>query len=113
VYYAVGDYRQALDVSQRVIMLLTGELLYERFSLPVLPAVLSWGYIAMSLAELGGFAEEAGIGEAAVRLAEAVAQPTSIVIVLYCVGLAYRRQGAFHKAIPMLQRALTLCQSAD
>ena len=41
VYYAVGDYRQALDVSQRVITLLTGELLYERFSLPVLPAVLS------------------------------------------------------------------------
>ena len=40
VYYAVGDYRQALDVSQRVITLLTGELLYERFSLPVLPAVL-------------------------------------------------------------------------
>jgi tetratricopeptide (TPR) repeat protein len=113
VYYAVGDYRQALDVSQQMIALLTGELLYERFGLPVLPAVLSRGYVAMSLAELGGFAEGAGTGEGAVPLAEAVAQPTSIVIVLYCVGLAYRRQGALHKAIPMLEQGLALCQSAD
>ena len=55
VYYAVGDYRQALDVSQRVIMLLTGELLYERFSLPVLPAVLSRGYVAMESGRTGVF----------------------------------------------------------
>jgi tetratricopeptide (TPR) repeat protein len=113
VCYAIGDYRQALDVSQRVIAMLTGELLYEHFSLPILPAVISRGYVAMSLAELGDFAEGAGIGEEAVRLAEAVAQPTSIVIVLYGVGLAYRRQGALHKAIPMLERSLALCQSAD
>jgi tetratricopeptide (TPR) repeat protein len=113
VYYSVGDYRQALDVSQRVIVLLTGELLYERFSLPVLPAVLARGYVAMSLAELGSFAEGASIGEEAVRLAEVVAQPTNIVVVLYCIGLAYRRQGVAHKAIPMLERGLTLCQSVD
>ena len=47
------------------------------------------------------------------RLAEAVAQPNSMVIVLYCVGLFYRRQGVLHKAIPMLERGLALSQSAD
>ncbi|WP_410964276.1 tetratricopeptide repeat protein, partial [Salmonella sp. SAL4447] len=86
---------------------------YERFGLPILPAVLARGYVAMSLAELGDFAEGAGIGEEAVRLAEAVVQPTSIVVVIYCIGLAYLHQGMAHKAIPMLERSLALCQSAD
>jgi class 3 adenylate cyclase/tetratricopeptide (TPR) repeat protein len=112
-YYAAGDYRQTLDVAQRVIALLTDKLLYERFGLPILPAGLSRGYMAACLAELGDFAEGIGIGEEAVRLAEAVAHPVSIVLALYLVGLAYRRQGVLQKAIPMLERSLALCQSAD
>jgi class 3 adenylate cyclase/tetratricopeptide (TPR) repeat protein len=112
-YYAAGDYRQTLDVAQRVMALLTGELLYERFGLPILPATLSRSYAAPCLAELGDFAEATGIGEEAVRLAEAVAHPTSLVVALYLVGLAYRRQGVLQKAIPMLERSLALYQSAD
>ena len=108
-YYAAGDYRQALDVSQRMIAVLTGELLSERFGLPIFPGLLGRGYVAWCLAELGDFAEGAGIGEEAVRLAEAVAQPNSMVVVLYCVGLFYRRQGVLQKAIPMLERGLALC----
>ena len=42
-----------------------------------------------------------------------MAQPNSIVIVLYCVGLFYRRQGVLQKAIPMLERCLALSQSAS
>jgi class 3 adenylate cyclase/tetratricopeptide (TPR) repeat protein len=112
-YYAAGDYRQALDVSQRMIAVLTGDLLYERFGLPIFPGLLGRGYGALCLAELGDFAEGAGIGEEAVRLAEAVAQPNSMIIVRYCVGLFYRRHGVLQKAIPMLERGLALSQSAD
>jgi class 3 adenylate cyclase/tetratricopeptide (TPR) repeat protein len=112
-YYAAGDFRQALDVSQRMIAVLTGELLSERFGLPIFPGILSRGYVALCLAELGGFAEGAERGEEAIRLAEAVAQPDSMIIVLYCVGLFYRRQGMLQKAIPMLERGLALSQSAD
>src|SRR5215475_9105933 len=36
-----------------------------------------------------------------------------MIIVLYYVGLCYRRQGVLQKAIPMLERGLALCQSAD
>jgi class 3 adenylate cyclase/tetratricopeptide (TPR) repeat protein len=112
-YYAVGDFRQALDVSRRMIAALTEELLAERFGLPIFPGLLSRGYGASCLAELGDFAEGAGIGEEAIRLAEAVAQPNSMIIVLYSVGLCYRRQGVLQKAIPMLERGLGLSQSAD
>jgi tetratricopeptide (TPR) repeat protein len=112
-YVATGDYRQALDVAQRMIAGLTGERLYERFGLPLFPASLGRGYVAWCLAELGDFAPGAGIGEEAVRLAEAVAHPNSIVVVLYYVGLCYRRQGVLQKAIPLLERGLALTQSAD
>jgi tetratricopeptide (TPR) repeat protein len=112
-YYAAGDYRQVLDVAQRTVAVLTGELLSERFGLPICPGLLGRGYVAMCLAELGDFAEGAGRGEEAVRLAEAVAQPNSMIIVLYSVGFFYRRQGVLQKAIPMLERSLALAQSAD
>src|SRR5262249_21309921 len=55
----------------------------------------------------------AGIGEEALRLAEAVAHPPSMVIVLFGVGLFYRRQGVLQKAISVLERGLALSQSAD
>jgi class 3 adenylate cyclase/tetratricopeptide (TPR) repeat protein len=112
-YYAAGDYRQTLDVAQRLIAGLTGERLSERFGLPIFPGLLGRGYAAVCLAELGDFAAGAGIGEEAIRLAEAVAQPNSMVAVLYCVGLFYRRKGVLQKAIPMLERGLALAQSAD
>ena len=96
-YCAAGDFRQALDVSQRIIAVLTGDLLSELFGLPIFPGLLGRGYRAWCLAELGDFAEGAGIGEEAVRLAEAVAQPNSMIIVLYSVGLCYRRQGVLQE----------------
>src|SRR5262245_3553629 len=92
---------------------LTGERLYERFGLPIFPGLVCRGNVARCLAELGSFAEGAGIGEEALGLAETVAHPTSMVIVLFCVGLFYRRQGVLQKAIPMLERGLALSQSAD
>jgi tetratricopeptide (TPR) repeat protein len=110
-YYAAGDYRQTLDVAQWMIAVLTGKRLFERFGLPIFPGLISRGYVALCLAELGSFAEGAGIGEEAVRLAEAVAQPYSLLIVLNGVGLCYRRQGVLQKAIPVLERSLALSQS--
>ncbi len=112
-YYAAGDYRQALDVAQRMVAVLTGDLLAERFGLSAFPGLTGRGYFASCLAELGGFAEGAGRGEEAVRLAEAVGQPNSMISVLSRVGLCYRRQGVLQKAIPLLERCLALSQSAD
>jgi DNA-binding NtrC family response regulator/tetratricopeptide (TPR) repeat protein len=112
-YHRAGDFRQALDVSQRVMALLTGELRYARFGQVHLPAVNSRRYMAWSLAELGGFAEGRGVAEDAVRLAEAVSQPFSIALALMGVGLLARRQGDVHTAIPVLERGLALSQSAN
>src|SRR5262249_15117138 len=112
-YSIVGDFRQALDLSRQAMLSLTGELRYARFGQASLPAVVSRGHIAWSLAELGDFAEGNRVGEEAVRIAEEAEEPFSLAIALTWVGLLSRRQGALHRAIPLLERGLALCQTAD
>jgi tetratricopeptide (TPR) repeat protein len=94
------------------MMSLTGELRYARFGQAVLPAAISRAHIALSLAELGGFAEGSSVGEEAVRTAEEAEHPYSISIALMWIGLLCRRQGALHRAIPVLEQGLALCQTA-
>ncbi|MDH3598068.1 MAG: AAA family ATPase [Candidatus Tectomicrobia bacterium] len=113
VYSFEGDYRQALDFSRQAMALLTGELLYERLGQAALPALVSRGIGAWSLAELGTFAEGRRMAEDALRLAEAIAQPYNIASARRFVGLVYRRQGDFHQAIPALEQCLALSQNAN
>jgi tetratricopeptide (TPR) repeat protein len=112
-YSIVGGFRQALDLSRQAMLSLTGELRYARFSQASLPAMVSRGHIAWSLAELGDFAEGNSVGEEAVRIAEEAEEPFSLAIALTWVGFLSRRHGALHRAIPLLERGLALCQAAD
>src|SRR5207237_9021918 len=57
--------------------------------------------------------EGVSMGEDAVRLAEAVAQTASIVAALWPAGLVSRRQGDVRTAIPLLEQALALSQTAN
>ena len=111
-YHLAGDFRQALDVTRRVIGLLTEEQRLARFGLITPPAVSSRNFMVWSLAELGDFTEGSAMAAEVMRLAEAVAQPFSIALALIWGGVFYRRQGAFHTAIPMLEQGLALCQTA-
>jgi tetratricopeptide (TPR) repeat protein len=112
-YSAVGDFRQALDFSRRVMVSLTGELRYARFGQAPLPAVVSRSHVTWSLAELGDFAEGNSVGEEAVRTAEEADHPFSLTVALTWVGFLSYRQGALHRAIPLLERGLALSQTAD
>jgi tetratricopeptide (TPR) repeat protein len=112
-YYDVGDFQQALDVFRQALALLTGERRSAYLGQPALPAVVMCGYVAGCLAELGRFAEGRSMGEDAVRLAEAVEQPYSLLFAYVWPGLLSRLRGDIPKAISMLERGLALCQSAS
>ena len=113
VYFLQGDYRQAMDACRRAMAALEGEQRYERFGQPVLPAVRSRTYLSLCLAEVGAFAEGIAVGEAGLRIAEAVKHPVSLVTAYRSVGLLYLRQGDLHQALPLLERAAGLCEDAD
>jgi tetratricopeptide (TPR) repeat protein len=70
-------------------------------------------YLSLCLAEVGAFAEGIAVGEAGLRIAEAVQHPVSLVEAYRSVGLPYLRQGNLHQALPLLERAAGICEEAD
>jgi tetratricopeptide (TPR) repeat protein len=101
-----------VECFQKNVASLHGELLHEHFGLPGLVSVFSRSFLVRSLAECGAFTEGKVPAEEGMRIAEAADHPFSRVV-MYC-DVSYRslRQGDFHQAIPMLERALDLAQAA-
>jgi tetratricopeptide (TPR) repeat protein len=112
-YYFTGEYHQAIDGLRWNIASLQGDLLYERFNSATYPSVVSRAGMATCLAELGEFAEAAAHGEAAVRIAEAVDHPYSLIQASWTVSAGYLRRGDVQHAVPLLERAARLCRLRD
>jgi tetratricopeptide (TPR) repeat protein len=113
VYGLQGDYRQAMDACRRALATLEGERRYERLGQPVLPAVQSCALLCLCLAEVGAFAEGIAIGEEGLHIAEAVNHPASLMLAYRSVGPPYLRRGDLHQALPLLERAASICEDAD
>jgi tetratricopeptide (TPR) repeat protein len=92
---------------------LEGARRHERFGQLFLPAMLSRGALARCHAELGTFAAGRALVEEGLQIAEAVAHPASLIIAYRQVGLLFLRQGDLPRALPRLERAMSLCQEAD
>jgi tetratricopeptide (TPR) repeat protein len=113
VYYGLGDYPQAIDLLRQNLVALEGELLQERFSLPILPSVMSRTWLARCLAELGAFSEGLAHGEQGLRIAEAVDHPSSLIQGCFDVGYVYLRKGEWRQALSWLERGLDVCRVWD
>ena len=59
------------------------------------------------------FAEGRVLGEEGRQIAEAVAHPGSLMLAYYGVGLLALRQGDLPRGLPLLERAVSICQDAD
>ena len=112
-YQAQGDYRRAIDCFRQTAAFFDGARHYERFGEVFLPAVLSRATLAWCHAELGMFAEGKILGDEGLRMAEAVAHPASLMLASRGIGLLALRQGDLPRALPLLQRAVSLCQDMD
>jgi len=112
-YEAQGDYRRAIDCFGQTIASLEGARRHERFGQVFLPAVNSRAHLAECHAELGTFAEGRALGEEGLRIAETVAHPASLMVASRGIGLLSLRQGDLRRALPLLERAVGICQGAD
>jgi tetratricopeptide (TPR) repeat protein len=109
-YYALGDHRRALGVLRGNVESLAGDLIRESFGLVGYPSVNSRSWLVRCLAELGAFPEGVTYGEEAVRIAEAVDHPISLILAYLGVGFFSLRQRDLFRAIPALERCLDLCR---
>jgi tetratricopeptide (TPR) repeat protein len=113
VYLAQSDYHRAIDCFRQTVASLDGARRRERFGHAFLPAVQSRAFLAMCHAALGTFAEGRALGEEGLRIAEAVAHPSSLMWSYRGLGLLFLCQGDLPRALPLLERAVGLCQDAD
>jgi tetratricopeptide (TPR) repeat protein len=93
------------------VALLEGELRHARLALG-LTSVLSRGYLAQCLAEVGRFAEGLAWGEEGMQIAEAADNTFSRIHVYRGVGQLYLRKGDLRKAVSLGERALALLKVA-
>ena len=112
-YYAQGDYRRTIDCLGQTVASLDGVRRHERFSRVFLPAVYSHAWLARCHAKLGMFAEGRALGDKGLRIAEAVDHPASPMLAYRGIGLLALRQGDLRRALPLLERAVDICQDAE
>jgi len=113
IYYSLGDYPSAVDALRRNVQLLDGDLRRETFGLAGLPAVLSGSWLALCLAELGSFDEAASSAREAATLAEAEAQPFSLVVAYVGTGMVDLFRGDYERAMGPLERGLVIGRLSD
>ena len=108
-----GDYRQAIACLRQTATSRDGTRRYELLGDAFIPAVFSRGMLAWCHAELGLFAEGAVLGDEGLQIAETLAHRVSFIWPYYGIGMVSLCQGDLRKAIPQLERAVSLCHERD
>jgi tetratricopeptide (TPR) repeat protein len=111
-YQARGEYRQAIGCLLRTVAPLDGVQGHERFG-ELIPAVFTPAYLAACHAELGTFAEGRSVGDAGLRIAEALDHPASLAFASWGIGLLALRQGDLARAVSVLEPAVNPSQDVD
>jgi tetratricopeptide (TPR) repeat protein len=112
-YSSQGDYPQAMNCHRQTVATLGGERRRERFGQTMLPAVFSLASLAAAHAELGMFVEGRALGEEGLQIAAEVAHPCSLMWAYHGMGVVALRQGDLPGALPLIERAVGICQAAD
>jgi transcriptional regulator with AAA-type ATPase domain/tetratricopeptide (TPR) repeat protein len=111
IHLGLGEYRTATALFRKNVEAIVGDLIYERFGLPQLPAVHSRYCLVLCLAELGEFAEGIVRGQESIRIAESIEQPLNLTAAASGLGRLYLRKGDLERAVPVLERALELSRT--
>jgi tetratricopeptide (TPR) repeat protein len=111
-YEFAGDYRRAIEFFHKMLAVRSDDPLRVGFGIAY-PSVAARGLMGGCLAELGEFGEGTRWVDEALRLADLLDHPASLVVACHCMGELYLRQGNIEQALPVLQRGLLVGQSAQ
>ena len=108
-----GSLADAVELFHEVVTTLAGERATERFGEPGPPAQFARAFLGWTLAELGRFDEAIVVGEESLRMAQATAQPFTLMHGYFGAGIPYLLRGDVARAIPPLEQGLALCRATD
>ena len=107
-YFLSGDHARAAELLGKIVRSLQGDLNRERFGLAGPAAVFAGAWLACALGERGDFNEGIARGTDAIRVAEIMDHPFSLVHTWYDLGYLYVLQGDLNRAVALLERAVAL-----
>ena len=108
--HTAGDYRGTEHACRSLMHSLQGDRAGQRFGLSMFPAVLSRAYLARALAEQGLFEEGDVQGHEAIRIAEALDHPFSLLWAFLGQAYLHSTKGEVGQAARLLERAVALCR---
>jgi class 3 adenylate cyclase/tetratricopeptide (TPR) repeat protein len=111
IHRDLGDYRQAVTLLAENINALPGNLQYEMFGQAAAPAVTSRHNLIQCHNALGQFTEGKRLQAEAVKIAETMNHPLSLVFAYGVASSVYVMQGDVQQSIPRLERSRALCQT--
>jgi tetratricopeptide (TPR) repeat protein len=110
-HYAEGDYRRAIDRMRWVAGAIKDTPIDEPYGKSRLRSTVACrAWLSLCLAGTGDFAEALAWGTEAVQIAEAVGNPHERVWSGYCLSRVYLARGDGARAIPLLEKAMPLCE---
>jgi tetratricopeptide (TPR) repeat protein len=112
-HFGLGEYRRAIDVLKQTIEPLQGELIRERFGLPVIPSATCRMWVGMCLANLGEFGAAIAMAEDGLRVAETAGHHYSIANASWGVGGSNLLRGDYDRVIRTLEPSLELCRRGN
>jgi len=112
LYYS-GQIERAVELHREVVKQLSVRATLERHGLSGVPSVLTRGFLAWGLSELGEFEEAKMYAQQGIELAEHAKNVISTALVYALSGYAYLRYGDLETAKNLLHKANTLSREAD
>jgi tetratricopeptide (TPR) repeat protein len=113
IYYSLGDYRHGLARLRENMRIMPSAGHMCRGPSVTRDWIFSRVWCAYCAAELGEFADGMACGEAGVKAAEACGDPFILAQAYGGIGLLYLRKGDLAKAVPVLERSLEVCHTAN
>jgi class 3 adenylate cyclase/tetratricopeptide (TPR) repeat protein len=110
-YYALGEYRQAIELLEQSLEFAPDELRQDRYDLPVILSVVSRMWLVFAMVECGYFSDGMRHSKRALEIAERAEHPLSEVLGWFSIGLVLLRKGELEGAVGALERGLDRCDS--
>src|SRR5262249_53738530 len=107
-WHTLGEYRKAIDAASQSVDLLPDALRHRDFGQGTSSAVSARVWLARGFAELGEFTEAIKWGDEALRIAEAIEHPWTILAACVGAGMARLRKGDVTGAVFALERGFAL-----
>jgi tetratricopeptide (TPR) repeat protein len=110
-YYALGEYRQAIELAEQSLEFTPEELRQDCYDLPLILSVVSRMWLVFAMVECGHFSDGMSHAKRALEVAERAKHPLSEVLAWLSIGLVLQRKGELEGAVSALERGLDLCDS--